>query len=144
MEADRILASTVVIIIGGDAVVGHALELLLRNAECDAKFISESLLTEEFGALERAELLLIAPGLSSMHTEDVLSMVRAREATRDLPVLELTSSATAAQLGIKHFVAPWPCPTKDLQRHIRTLLTSGGKEVTGRDTQKSNSCDWGG
>lgn len=131
MEADRILASTVVTILGGDAVVGHALELLLRSAECDARFISEFSLTEEFGALERAELLLIVPGLSSMHNEDVLKMVRARESTKDLPVLVLTSETMATTFGIKHFVAPWPCPTENLQRHIRTVLLSGEREGAG-------------
>lgn len=125
VEADRILASTVVTIIGGDAVVGHALELLLRSAECDARFISESSLAEEVGALERAELLLIAPGLSSARNEELLSMLRATEATKNLPVMELTSNIAATRLGIRHFVAPWPCPTEELQRQIREVLLSG-------------------
>lgn len=130
VKADRVLASTVVIIIGGDAVVGHALELLLRSGECDARFISESSLTADTEAIEKAELLLIAPGLSSIRNEDVMSMLRAREATRDLPVLELTSSDTDSRLGIKHSVVPWPCPTEELQWQIRKVLLSGERRVT--------------
>ena len=128
MEADRILASAVVIIIGGDAVVGHALELLLRSAECDARFISEASLIEEFSTLEQADLLVVAPELHTMLNEEVLSMIRAKEATSRLPVLELASNATATKFGIQHFVAPWPCPTRDLQRHIRNILLSDTRE----------------
>jgi len=128
VEADRILASTVVVILGEDAVVGHALELLLRSAECDARFVSEFSLDEEFDAFERAELLLIVPGLSSMRNEEVMRMVRARESTKELPVLELTSNTTVERFGIKHFVAPWPCQTEELQRHIRAILLSGERE----------------
>lgn len=143
MEVDRVLASTVVRIIGGDAVVGQALELLLRSAECDARFISEFSLTEEIGALDQAELLIIAPGLSSARTEEVMRMVRAREAIRELPVLELASNSVTTQLGIKHFVAPWPCPIEDLQRQIRVVLISGREDARVIDTRPGQESSGG-
>ncbi len=114
-----------VIILGGDTVVGRALELLLRGSDCNAKFLSEVSDLEEPGLIEGTGLLLLAPGLDAERREAALGLVRQRKASRSVPVLELVTNARTEKLADDHFVASWPCQMEDLQKRIKSLLAAG-------------------
>ena len=123
MEESRL--ENAVIILGGDTVVGRALELLLRGSDRNARFLSAVSELEEPGLIERTGLLLLAPGLDAERREAALGLLRQRSASRRVPVLELVSNARTEKLADDHFVASWPCQMEDLQKRIRTLLEAG-------------------
>ena len=123
MEESRL--ENAVIILGGDTVVGRALELLLRGSDRNARFLSAVSELEEPGLIERTGLLLLAPGLDAERREAALGLLRQRSASRRVPVLELVSNARTEKLSDDHFVASWPCQMEDLQKRIRTLLEAG-------------------
>lgn len=130
--ADRGPASATVIVVGGDAVVGQALELLLRGADYGVRFLPERSLIRvppAGGALDGARLLLLAPKLSAEGREGVLAWVRASSAAKKIPVLELVDDPDGARDGSGRCFLPWPCRTEDLKRHIDAALT--GREVVG-------------
>ena len=107
----------VVVVGSGDAIVGQALELLLRGAHYSVRFLAEPPL--EPGLLDDAELLLLAPGLNAERRESTLGLFSGHS-TAKIPILELiTDSEDAPALGC--FV-PWPCRAEDLQRHIEAAL----------------------
>lgn len=113
-------ASATVVVIGGDAVVGQALELLLKDANGSVKFVPESLLAEP-GSFSDVALLLLAPGLSDERQEAVLAAVKGRE----VPVLELLANTRPSRVGERHFVLQWPCRPEDLRRQIEVALLAG-------------------
>jgi len=120
--AKRVPAATVVvIIIGGDTVVGRALESLLRSADYRVRFLAEPP-SEEPELLDDAQLLLLAPGLDAEHRESTLRLVGDHPA-ESMPVLELVADAEVAQATGRFL--PWPCRAEDLQRHIRAALSPG-------------------
>jgi hypothetical protein len=115
---DRIPTS--VAIIGGDAVVGQALELLLGSADFSARFLFEPSLDEP-GWLDGIKLLLLAPGLDSERRKALLELIDSRPLGSRILVLELIDSARAAQVGEGHFV-PWPCRAEELKRQVTAAL----------------------
>lgn len=121
-------ASATVVVIGGDAVVGQALELLLKDANASVKFVPESLL-EEPGSLSDATLLLLAPGLSVERREAILAPVKGESSAREIPVLELLTSAQTSRGGERHFVVQWPCRPEDLRRQIEIALLAYSRAI---------------
>lgn len=111
MASDRISASATVLVLGRDAAVGQALELLLRSAGCNVKFLAERS-SDEPGLLDRVQLLLLAPGLSARCREALLTLV--------------SSTAVAAKILVEHLVL-WPCRAEDLERRIKATLPAGSE-----------------
>jgi hypothetical protein len=111
---------TSVAIVGGDAIVGQALELLLGSADFSARFLSEPSL-EEPGWLDGVKLLLLAPGLDSERRKALLRLIDERPSEPRIPVLELVDSARAEQAGDGHFVS-WPCRAEELKRRVTDAL----------------------
>jgi hypothetical protein len=125
-------ATTSVAIIGGDAIVGQALELLLGSADFSARFLSEPSL-DELGWLDGVKLLLLAPGLDSERREALLELIDGRPSGSKIPVLELVDSARAAQAGEGNFVS-WPCRAEELKRRVTDALL-GRSEASQDDPQ---------
>ena len=120
VAAEAVPAAATIIVVGGDAVVGHALELLLRGSGYDAR--SETLSTfDARGAPLDAELILLAPGLDELDRSTVLTSVDADHRGDDLPVVELVP-ATKARPSEGHAFLPWPCRTQDLEREVAVVL----------------------
>jgi hypothetical protein len=120
VAAEAFPAAATIIVVGGDAVVGHALELLLRGSGYDAR--SEALSTfDASGAPLDAELILLAPGLDERDRSTVLTSVDAEHQADGLPVVELVP-ATTAWPGEGHALLPWPCRTQDLERELEAAL----------------------
>jgi len=134
MASDRIPTSATVLVLGGDAIVGQALELLLQSASCNVKFLTEPSLDEP-GLLDGVQLLLLAPGLSAERRENLLVLVNSTLVAARIPVLELVSNLQEAQVGAGHLV-PWPCQPKELERRIKAaLLAEAETSQDGRDPQ---------
>ena len=134
MDPDRIPTSAAVLVLGRDAVVGKALELLLRSADYNVKFLTEPSLDEP-GLLDGVQLLLLAPGLSAKRREALLTLVSSMPVAVRIPVLELASNIKRAQVGTGHLV-PWPCRAEDLERRIKAALLAGSEtSQDGRDAQ---------
>jgi hypothetical protein len=112
-----------VVVVGGDAIVGRALALLLRGSGYDARF--EALPTfDARRALRDVGLILLAPGLDERGRGAILSSIEAACHEGDLPVLELVP-ATVSRFGKRHALVFWPCRTEDLEREIEAALSSG-------------------
>jgi len=109
-----------VAIIGGDPVVGEALEALLQAAGYRTRFLPESAMDDLPGdLLADSQLLLIAPVLSAGHRKALLEMML------DIPVLELLPANGGQHLPGEHTVL-WPCSGEELKRAIDALLLDRG------------------
>lgn len=124
---DRTAIPTVAVF-GRDTVVGQALELLLRSADCNVRFIAEFSLGEP-GLLDGVQLLLLAPGLSTECYETLLALVDSQPSVA-IPILELVDDDREAQVGETqvgsgHFAVPWPCRAEKLKRQMEAALLAG-------------------
>ena len=120
VAAEAAPAAATIIVVGGDAVVGHALELLLRGSGYDARSEASSTFDAKGAPLD-AELILLAPGLDELDRSTVLTSVDADHRGDDLPVVELVP-ATKARPREGHAFLPWPCRTQDLEREVEVAL----------------------
>lgn len=120
----RAAPTVVVVVVGGDSIVGHALALLLRGSGYDARF--EALRTfDARRVLWETGVVLLAPGLNEWghnagNTAGPAAVVAACH-DGGLPVLELVP-ATVSQSGEGHGLIPWPCRPEDLEREIEAAL----------------------
>jgi hypothetical protein len=124
----------VVLVFGGDATVGRALELLLQSADYDVRFLGEHI-SSESGVLGRAQLVILAPGLSTEAREYILTLLGSRTEEAKLPVLELNTNYQDKQAGTGWFL-PWPCRTEELKQQVKAALLKGFEEdKSGRGPQ---------
>lgn len=129
VTAEAVPAAAIIVVVGGDAVVGHALELLLRGSGYDARFEGLSTFAAD-GATLDAGLILLAPGLDERGRETVLTSVNATRRRGGLPVVELVP-ATASRPGEGHALLPWPCRTEDLEIEVEAALHGTGATSSG-------------
>ena len=110
-----------VAIIGRDRVVGQALELLLRGADYDARFLGEPAMENLGELLDGVQIVLLGPALSAERREKVLNGLRSGPGTANIPVLELIPTLEGTRNGhVCHVM--WPCKTEELVRHIAEVL----------------------
>jgi hypothetical protein len=109
-----------VAILGGNPVIGKALESLLRSADYVARFFSEYP-EEDAELLGGAKVALILPALSSRHQESLITLIRNTPSTTNLPVIELITTPNENGNGQGTRV-PWPCSIEDLRRSIDEKL----------------------
>lgn len=114
-----IATTPTVLVFGGNTIVGRTLELLLRSADCNVRFVSE-LSPDEPGLLDGVQLLLLAPGLNAGYYEVLSALIDGRSPVEDLPILELVGDDREARAG--YLPVPWPCQAGDLKRRIETVL----------------------
>lgn len=112
---------TTIAILGGDAVVVSALELLLRGVGYDTRLLEESFAGNAGEQLEGVDVLLLAPDLSDEHKEFFLEAVRADSVTAHIPVLTL-STAVKEVLNPRTGAVPWPSRLEDLRQAIESAL----------------------
>ncbi len=114
-------AHTKVTIIGGDPVVGEALEVLLQTTGCRARFLPESMMDELGGLLADSQLLVVAPTMSAERRKDLLERMSSPTTPVNIPVLELLPANGGQHLPGEHTVL-WPCSGQELKRAIDALL----------------------
>ena len=120
-------APTKVAIIGGDPIVGEALEVLLQAAGYRPRFLPETgmdelLMGEMFAD---SQLLLVAPVLSAKRRKALLEMKLSPTTPANIPVLELLPANGGRHLQ-EHIVL-WPCSGEELKRAIDALLFDQGR-----------------
>jgi hypothetical protein len=112
-----------VLVLGGDSIVGQALELLLGSPDFGVRFLAEPSL-EEPGLLDNVGLLLISPGVRAEFREALLDLVACMPPAQRIPILALI---TGKDLGSPdetgYSSLSWPCKPEDIVRRIRDLLT---------------------
>jgi hypothetical protein len=116
---------TTVAILGGNPVVGKAVESLLRASDYAARFFSK-LLIESDEPLGGARVALILPAPSYRHRESLITLIKSTPATASLPILELVASPNEEQNG-RGIPVPWPRSIEDLERSIEAVLPKGSK-----------------
>jgi hypothetical protein len=109
-----------VAILGGNPVIGKALESLLRSANYVAQFFSEYP-EDDAEPLGEARVALILPSLSSTHQEALITLIRDTPSTTNLPVIELITTPNENGNGQVTRV-PWPCGIEDLRQFIDEKL----------------------
>ena len=120
-------AHTKVAIIGGDPIVGEALEVLLQAAGYRTRFLPESAMDELLGELlADSQLLLIAPVLSAKRRKALLETILGPSTPVNIPVLQLLPANGGHHLQGGRFVL-WPCSGGELKRAIDALLFGQGR-----------------
>jgi hypothetical protein len=123
-----------VAILGRNAVIGKALESLLRSADYVARFFSEYP-EEEVEPLGGAKVALILPALSSRHQESLITLIRNTPSTTNLPLIELITTPHENDDGQVTRV-PWPCSMENLRQSIdEKLVTTLQGDTETRDTE---------
>lgn len=130
--------ASVVAIVSGNAIVGRALEVLLRSAQYSVRLLADPSFDKP-GLLDGVQLLLLAPGLDAVRHETLLGTIDGVSSSVRVPVLELVDATQAAQAGDGHCVS-WPCRSEDLKREIKAALFAGSEDTqssheAGRDGQ---------
>ena len=122
-----------VVVVGGDAVVGTTLELLLESVDYHVSFVAGPLLNEP-GVLEGTDLLVLAPGLTDEQKVTVLAALRfGAHGGSPVPVVELVPELREATSADDRRLVPWPCRAEELDRQIRMALgqAPGGDRTEG-------------
>ena len=103
-------------ILGGNPVIGKALESLLASADYVARFFSEY---PEGEPLSGARVALLLPASSGGRQEALKAQIKNTPSTMNLPVIELTTTPIDNSQSI---LVPWPCSLDDLRRTIDETL----------------------
>jgi len=113
-----------VAVLGGNSVVGRALELLLRGAGYDVRLLGHPG-EEDLGALlEGSHLLLLAPTLDAATLGKIKGQIEGSATLAELPVLALVTAPSEDPLeGGRASQVPWPCRTAELAREIDAALS---------------------
>ena len=113
---------TTIAILPGNAVVGRALEVLLRGVGYEVRLLGEpeAFVLEEL--LDGVDVLLLGHGgPGEDRREEYLSAMASTLETAAIPVLSFSpgQKGTIAEEGWR---VPWPCRTEDLAREIEAVL----------------------
>jgi hypothetical protein len=119
---------TATVLILGDSIVGSALELLLRSADLDVRFLDEPSLGRT-GLFDGVGLLLITPGMSAGLREDLMKLLGDRALAERIPILELTSDDREMKEESGRSLLPWPSSPEDLKRWIQEALLASNRTV---------------
>ena len=109
-----------VVILGGDPVVGRALELLLRNAHYDVRYVNTNS-PESPPAPENVGGVVLGPGWNSRIRKAVLKVIGDAPDMENIPVLEIGLPTDDARLRAEHYV-PWPCRSEELKKRLDDVL----------------------
>lgn len=114
-----------VAILGGDPVVGKALESLLESTDYGVRFLSEHLdeSTELPGGVRVA---LVMPALSPDRSDALVTRLRSSSETTVLPIIELITTRNGHHNGHRIQVS-WPCRVEELKRNIDAALVNGSQ-----------------
>jgi hypothetical protein len=113
-------SSTRVLVLGGDGVVGQALELLLRSEDYDVRFLHASSFNK-LRTLDGVGLVLLCPGLNAEHRDTFRTLAGSAQVTVEIPVLKLGENPKDVRAESRYFL-PWPCRAEDLKRRINAVL----------------------
>jgi len=113
-------AGTKVVVIGGDAVIGAALEALLESAGYRVQYLPEFRMNKLGASLADAQLLIVAPALSVERWQAALKLTLSSPSAT-IPVLQMLPTNGKEQ-RIRGYAVPWPCGVEELRRAIDHVL----------------------
>lgn len=113
-------AVVTVAILGGDPVVGNALELLLHTAGYNTRFLSDISPGTTNPQLAGVQLVLIAPGGSGERRKKLISLISSTPETAKTPILQLVSSGDTTSRHGDYLL--WPCRLEELKQKIDAAL----------------------
>ncbi len=125
-RAEMYPTQTKVAIVGGDPVVGEALEALLQAAGYSTRFLPEPVMDDPTEMLAGSQLILLAPTLSAERGEAFLEMMLSPATSVNVPVLELLPANGGRRLRARHTVL-WPCSREELKQAIDALVFDQGR-----------------
>lgn len=120
-----------VILFGGDPVSAQALTLLLRTKSYNVRFAPQSYLDDpddEVGLIEDAQLVLLAPGMTSGNYARILELIASSTAATGIPVLQLGSPHEESYVAPEYRVS-WPCRIEHLRECIENALRARARDV---------------
>ncbi len=106
-----------VAILGGDPVVGRTLELMLKGAGYDARFLNGAFINRPAELPEEVRIVILAPGLHPKGRECFLNGMESASTTAKITVLELVRASDRARDDQRGSVL-WPCRVQDLKQEI--------------------------
>jgi hypothetical protein len=117
---------TTIAVVGGDPLVGQALEVPLLNAGYGVRFFDGSHIHCEARSLEAVDLVLLMPRSGNKDRKAILSRLQSstRAGSRKVPVLELVAGSDEARDEEEVRRVLWPCRMKDLRREIDAALSN--------------------
>jgi hypothetical protein len=119
--------SLTVAILGGNPGVGRTLEVMLKGAGYDARYLNGSFIDKPAELPAKVRLVLLTPGLYSKGRERLLNSMMSASVNPKIPILELiTASSDGARTDLHNCVL-WPCRVEDLKREIEATLLSGSE-----------------
>ena len=116
---------TTVAILGGNPLVGRALELLLGSAGYMVRLLEEPEAFEDPDLLAGVDVLLRGRGVSDERREEFLGAMASTLETATIPVLAL-SPGPDGTLAAEDRLVPWPGRVEDLAREIDAVLLATG------------------
>src|ERR687897_2663316 len=120
-QGDLVTVPTTIAILGGNSVVGRALEVLLQGVGYDTRLVEDPPEKPAEQLLEGVRLLLLAPTLSAESRETLLAEMGSSLDAANIPVLTLSTTLKEALAGGPAFI-PWPCRLEDLIKKIDAAL----------------------
>ena len=105
-------------ILGGNPVIGKALESLLASTEYVARLYSEYP-EADAEPLGGARIAIVLPASSSKRRDALMHLIKTTKSTKNLPVVELTNTPIDDGQSI---LVPWPCSIEDLRCAIDEAL----------------------
>ena len=115
---------TTIAIVGGDSLVGHALEVPLLNAGYGVRFLDKSSINGEVDIFDGVDLVLFPPRSDDEDRKAILSRLRTSTpaSSGKLPVIELVAGSDETRDGEEVRRVWWPCRMKVLRREIEAAL----------------------
>ena len=127
-------ARTTVAILGGDPLVGRALELLLEGAGYEVRLLAELDATGVEDLLHGVDVLILDRGLSDGRRGDFMGSLASTLETATIPVLSL-SPGPEGNAAEEDRVVPWPCKIEDLVREIEAARGAAGAKEPIEDSR---------
>jgi hypothetical protein len=130
--SQREAGSVNIAILGGDLLVGRALEVALQGVGYDTRYLNGTFTDEPAELPEDVKLVIFAPRMNTERRKAFLSNMRNSAAMSGLPVLELATvlkEVRAEQEGVG--LVAWPCSTEELVRRIEAALLKTGPTPKG-------------
>jgi hypothetical protein len=109
------------VVVGGDPVIGGALEIMLQATGCSVRFTLSPDLDRLGELVGDYQMLLVAPGLSYEYRKALLDAMAGSAALAKVPILELVP-ADGERAVQRKWAVPWPCPVEKLKRAIDVAL----------------------
>ena len=108
-------------ILGGNAVVGRALEVLLGGVGYEVRLLGkpDAFVPEEI--LDGVDVLLLGPSLGADHREDYLMAMASTPRMAAIPILSF-SPGLKGTVAEEDRLVPWPCKIEGLAREIEAAL----------------------